>query len=358
MPSHKKYIAYLHSLWFSQKILWTLAKDGVNFQDVYESLSQKILEKYIKRPQTIHNILSAKQTFSPQKIDDTLERLQIQLISIDSPEYPSLLKNISSPPYLLYIRWNISNQAPFFGVVGSRKISPYAKKVGNFLIPELCEYFTIVSGWAGGCDSLAHEICVKNQKKTVVVFGCGIDVTYPTYNARLFEQVLEHGWMLVSHFPIETKGSIYTFPMRNEIISGISKGLLVLEAWEKSGTLITARLALEQGRDVFAVPGDIFSKNVVWVHEMLKKWEAKCVQNASDILEEYEYVPLSHTPKIFANGQQKSLYDTIKYAGNMTLDELLEQENMHFWELSAILGMMEISGLLTRDISGKYSIVP
>jgi len=357
-PPNYKYLAYLHSLWLSQKVLSALAGDGVDFQKFYDELTRETLSKYIQRSQTIENILTAKKIFSPQKIDDTLERLQVQLVPLDSPHYPQILKNISAPPYLLYIRGNISSVAPFFGVVGSRKISPYAKKVGNFFLPELCEYFTIVSGWAGGCDSLAHEICVQNGKKTVVVFGCGIDVTYPTYNAKLFEKVLAYGWALVSQFPVGTKGSVYTFPMRNEIISGISKGLLVLEAGEKSGTLITARLALEQGRDVFAVPGDIFSKNTAGIHEMLKKWEAKCVKSPADILEEYQYTPTSKTPKIFTSDLQKKLYDTIKYAGNMTLDEMLEQSDMQFWELSAILGIMEISGLLARDISGKYSIVP
>gem|GEM_PF-1859958 len=142
----------------------------MNFQDVYENLSADVLSKYIARQQTIENILTTKRTFVPQKIDDILERLQVQLVTVDSLSYPPLLKNISAPPYLLYIRGDITSMAPFFGVVGSRKISPYARKVGNFFLPELSEYFTIVSGGAGGCDSLAHEICVQNDKKTVVVF--------------------------------------------------------------------------------------------------------------------------------------------------------------------------------------------
>jgi len=351
-----KYIAYLHSLWVSQKVLGVLGKAGVHFQDFYEHLSTPLLEKYISRPQTIEKILASKKSFSPEKLDEILEKLQIQLITINSELYPLLLKHISNPPYLLYVRGNLTNQVPFFGVVGSRNMSPYAKKVGNFLLPELTQYFTLVSWWAGWCDSLVHDICVQNHKKTVVVFGCGIDVVYPAYNKKLFERVLAYEWALVSQFPIGTKGSVYTFPMRNEIIAGMSKWLLVLQAGEKSGTLITARLALEQGRDVFGVPGDIFSPNTIGVHEMFKKWEAKCIKSVSDILEDYHSVPDKKIQTVFANDIQKNLYTLIQHAGFLSIDELLLQVDMDFWELSALLGVMEISGLLVRDISGKYSI--
>lgn len=339
-------------------MLLNIFESRVDYKKIFDELDADFLEKYSDRPGNIPKILAAKNKLSTEKIDSILEKLRVKIITIHDKNYPEMLRQASNPPYFLYVRWTLKWDDNFFAVVGSRRISNYAKKAWEAIIPGLSQYFTIVSWWAGWCDTLAHKIAVEQDEKTIVVFGTGIDVTYPVGNEKLFETVIEKWWALISIFPPGTPGGAYTFPVRNEIVSGMSRGILVLEAAEKSGTLITAQLALDQGKDVFALPWDIFHPNSVGTNNLIKNSEAKLTQSVNDILSEYEYNTLATTQEIkeFSNQKQKDIYTLLKFNLALSLDEILEKTDFDYGELSLELTMMELSGMIKKDGMGKYGI--
>lgn len=208
--------------------------------------------------------------------------------SISETKYPKLLKEIADPPELLYVRGRGSkiNLEKTIGVVGSREISPYGRMMTATLVSDLVKNgFTIVSGLALGVDTIAHETAIAAAGKTIAVLGCGIDIIYPTRNALLYQSIVNGNGAIVSEFGPGIKTDVARFKTRNRIISGLSLGVLVIEGSERSGSLITAKYALEQGRDVFAVPGEVTNKNSRATSILLKNG-AKLVESASDIIEE------------------------------------------------------------------------
>ncbi|MDP5038954.1 MAG: DNA-protecting protein DprA, partial [Candidatus Gracilibacteria bacterium] len=227
------------------------------------------------------------------------------------------------------------------------------------IIPDLVNYFTIVSGGAGGCDSLAHKIALEKKGKTIVVFGTGIDVCYPEINRGMFENIIDTGGGLLSIFPIGTIGSNFTFPIRNEIVSGISSGVLVLQAQKKSGTLITANLALEQSRDLFCVPGDIFSPDFEGCNDLIKSGSAKLVTKSEDILEEYNLktIPKNKKIPIFDTQIEADIFELLKYNLSLNVDEILEKTNYNYAEITINLSSLELSGIIKKDLFGKYEII-
>lgn len=351
------FLVYLHSLWLTHKSLHKIFENNQNYEEFFQKLSFQTLEKYIQNHENIDKILQIKQKLDTKKIDEKLKKLDVKIITIFDENYPEKLKNISNPPYFLYVRWELNWSDNFFSIVGSRKISQYAKKVWESIIPDLTKYFTIVSGWAWGCDSLAHKICVENGTKTIVVFWTGIDITYPSPNKNLFEKVIENSWALISIFPLWTPGWIYTFPVRNEIVSGMSSGLLILEAAEKSGTLITANLALDQWKDLFAIPWDIFQLTSAWTNNLIKNGEAKLTTSSLDILQEYNYKVLDNKKEIvLENDIQKSIYELLKYNLSLSIDDLIEKTWFDYWALSLNLSLMELNWVIKKDMMGKYGI--
>lgn len=217
-----------------------------------------------------------------------MEENAIDIISIEDKEYPKILKEIYSPPINLYIRGNkeILNKL-CIAIVGCRDASEYGKKVAkdfayNLALNEIC----IVSGLARGIDTYAHIGAIEAKNKTCAILGNGLDTIYPSENTKLANRILSLGGAIISEFPLGSKPERQNFPMRNRIISGISKGVLVVEGKEKSGSMITADFALEQGRDVFAIPGNIYSENSFVPNDIIKQG-AKLVTSWEEILEEY-----------------------------------------------------------------------
>ncbi|MBV9074861.1 MAG: DNA-protecting protein DprA [Acidobacteria bacterium] len=210
-----------------------------------------------------------------------------ELVSFDDVRYPARLKEIYDPPLLLYVRGDAALLSqPGLGVVGTRHPTPYgigmAERLGNDLASR---GLVIVSGMARGVDTHAHRGALNGKGKTVAVWGTGVDVPYPRENKRIADAILEAGGALVSEFPIGTFAAPQNFPIRNRIISGLSFGVLVVEAGEYSGTRITARCALEQGREIFAVPGNVTNRNS-WGPNTLIKQGAKLTATWEDVWEE------------------------------------------------------------------------
>ena len=218
-----------------------------------------------------------------------MERHKIKIISIQDKLYPTLLKTIYGAPIVIYIRGDekILND-PCLAIVGCRKASIYGKKVAKDFAYNLSkDGFTIVSGLAKGIDSCAHIGTIEARRKTIAVLGNGLDTIYPKENLKLSEKILEYGGAIISEYPLGTEPKKENFPARNRIISGLSNGILVVEAKEKSGTLITTDFALDQGRDVFVIPGNIDSENSFGTNELIKQG-AKLVTNCEEIVEEYQ----------------------------------------------------------------------
>ncbi len=212
----------------------------------------------------------------------------IKEISIFDKEYPQKLKNIFDPPMKLYVVGDYKILNTFkIGIIGCRKCSDYGKNCAEYFSSNLaCRNVTIISGLAKGIDSFAHNSCIEAGGKTIAVIGSGLDIMYPEENKWLFDKIIKTGGAIISEYPLGTKPLKYHFPARNRIISALSDGVLVVEAKEKSGTLITVDFALEQGKNIFVVPGNINSLNSKGTNSLIKEG-AKLVQNVADILEEY-----------------------------------------------------------------------
>ena len=212
----------------------------------------------------------------------------IKKISLKNKNYPSILKKIKNPPKVLYYRGRLSQKIlqKTLAIVGSRKITGYGQKViDRFIPPLIAEEVTIISGFMYGVDSEAHINCLKYGGKTIAVFGCGLNHIYPPENKKLYLKILASGGLVLSEYQSETKPQLWTFPQRNRIISGLTTlGVLIIEAGEKSGSLITARLAKEQNKPLWAVPGPITSSVSLGTNNLIKNNQAKMALEANNIL--------------------------------------------------------------------------
>lgn len=294
-----------------------------------------------------------------------------QIITLDDDAYPIHLKQIYDPPLALYVRGGASVLAqPGIAVVGTRHPTPYGSGMAERLSCDLATRgLVILSGMARGVDTAAHRGTITAKGKTVAVFGTGIDVLYPKENTRLSEQILSLGGALVSEFPMGTFAAPQNFPIRNRIISGLSIGVLVIEAAEYSGTRITARCALEQNRDVFAVPGNVTNKNS-WGPNTLIKQGAKLVATWEDVWEELpEDVRLALTPErdesqgpetasLFVDTEirphEKRILALLKVDESTHIDELVDrlEPELSPSEIFAALFELELAGKI-RQMPGK-----
>ena len=298
-----------------------------------------------------------------QKIDDLTnqcEKKQIKILTINDESYPQLLKEIYDPPLVLFCKGILLPQDNFgLAVVGSRQLSDYGKRVTEKFAFELASCgITIVSGLARGIDSVAHISALSAQGRTIAVLGSGILKIYPPENKKLSEQIIQRGAILSEFYP-ETPPKRENFPKRNRIISGMTIGTLVTEATTNSGALITAKLALEQGREVFAVPGNITSKNSEGTNFLIKNG-AKLVQKIEDILEEIKpfipslkesYISLESTIKVDLNDEENAIFSLLDKPLN--LEEIVLKTGFGISRILEILLKLEINGLISR-FEGKY----
>jgi DNA processing protein len=296
----------------------------------------------------------------------------VSLVSLEDPAYPPRLKEIYDPPLILYVRGPTELLTrPGLAVVGTRHPTPYGSGMAERLACDLAaQGLVIISGMARGVDTAGHRGAISAKGKTVAVFGTGVDVIYPKENSRLSEQILAFGGALISEFPLGTFAAPQNFPIRNRIISGMSLGVLVVEAAEYSGTRITARMALEQNRDVFAVPGNVTNKNA-WGPNTLIKQGAKLVATWEDVWEELPTeVRLALTPapssessdsspaSLFPDDglppHEKRILSLLKADEATHIDELIEklESQMSSSELFAALFELELTGKV-RQMPGK-----
>jgi len=251
------------------------------------SASRLELGKAGLKPETIQELHDSSILDKANAEIERLEKLGAQVITLEDETYPELLREIHDPPIALYVRGDLQKacERPALAVVGSRRCSTYGVNVAESLSRDLASHgLTIVSGMARGIDAGAHRGALEGNGLTVAVVGTGLETTYPKEHKKLEEQIIEHG-AVVSEFPLGTPPLPQNFPYRNRILSGLCFGVLIIEASEHSGSLITARMAQEQGREVFAVPGNITSQTSFGPNFLIKDG-AKLVQIWRDVVEE------------------------------------------------------------------------
>jgi len=293
---------------------------------------------------------------------EKLERYKVTVLTWKDEAYPSRLKEIYDPPPVLYVRGKLAPEDDWcLAVVGTRRPTYYGREVTEQIVGDLSRNrITIVSGLAKGIDATAHRAALDSGGRSIAVFGCGLDIVYPRDHAKLAREVMEHG-ALVSEYPLGTPPRRENFPLRNRIMSGLSLGTLVVEAGEGSGALITAGLALEQNREVFAVPGSVLSAVSRGTNRLIQEG-AKLVRGANDILEELnltmavqhvevkEIVPATETEsRILQILQNLSPEPT-------HIDEVGRQSRLPIATVSSTLAMMELKGVV-KQVGGMNYIV-
>ncbi len=331
------------------------------------------LESLRLKPETVESIL--KREFHEKAIEEleNVRKIGGDVLILDDGSYPFLLREIADPPITLYVKgdWSACFDAPCVAVIGSRKCSTYGENASEMLARDLAENgICIVSGLARGIDTAAHRGAIKGKGRTIGVIGTGIDEIYPKENARLVDEILANGGAIVSQFPLGTPPLKENFPYRNRIISGLSYGVLLTEATERSGSLITARLAMEQNREVLAVPGNITSRNSIGTNYLIKSG-AKLVQQWQDVvtelpdeiknailppkLDEKEKAQMPKQAELAPaslNENERKIWEILSPDEAIQIDDLLEESSLSFGDLSKVLFDLEMRELI-RALPGK-----
>jgi len=313
-------------------------------------------------PRLAAAIKQCKISDSVKKDLDLVMQKKYKIATMNDAEYPPLLRQIPDPPPFLYVLGRLNGSIRNIAVVGSRNATRYGLSTTRRLCHDLAKLqMTIVSGMAVGIDSAAHQGALMGKGRTIAVLGSGLERIYPEQNRNLFHQIAENG-AVISEFPLKTEPDAHNFPKRNRIISGISLGTVVVEATRRSGSLITARLAAEQNRDVFAVPGSIQSFKSTGTHTLIKQG-AKLVEHAQDIMEELSHMITTPVEK------EKPAASKTKRISQLSPDERLVLESLEPYpahiddiarklsiepgRLSSILLQLELKGIAQQS-PGKF----
>lgn len=288
-----------------------------------------------------------------------VEELGVTVLPITSSEYPAALRDIYDPPPVLYVKGRlVESDKLAVAIVGSRRASVYGRSVAERIARDLAARgLTIISGGARGIDTAAHKGALSAGGRTVVFLGCGIDVSYPAENKKLFEAVAESG-ALISEFPFGSTPEPWRFPPRNRLISGMSLGVLICQSPEASGALITAGYAAEQGKDVYAVPGNVDEERNRGCHKLLKDG-ARLVEGADDILEELglretdEPARQLTLPVESLSGQERAIA-TLLSLEPMPVDEIIEKSGLPAPMVSGTLTILEMKNVVRRVPGNAY----
>jgi len=318
---------------------------------------------------SIRTITSRRPEISLEEEMDKLERYQVQVLTCNTPGYPTRLKEIYDYPPLLYIRGSLIPEDEWcLSVVGTRRATVYGRQVAEEVVTDLARNkITIVSGLAKGIDSVAHHKALEAGGRSLAVFACGLDIVYPGENANLARRLMQQG-ALISEYPLGTKPKAENFPRRNRILSGLSLGVLVVEAGESSGAMITANLAVEQNREVFAIPGSILSSASKGTNQLIQEG-AKLVRDYTDILEELNLTAVAQQIEmkdILPPSDTESQLLKQLGAEPTHIDDVCRLSGLPASTVSSTLAMLELKGMvkqvgsmnysLTREVREKYRV--
>jgi len=319
-------------------------------------------------PEQVAQAIVKKESFkrAEKELDGVRKIANCTLLNWTEPEYPQTLLQIYDPPVLLYVRGDVQIlNLPSLGIVGTRRPTLYGTQMAQRLGRDLAARgLVIASGLARGIDAIGHQGALDANGRAIGVLGTGIDVCYPKENKKLYEKVLERG-AIISEFPLRTHPAPENFPVRNRIVAGMPLGVVVIEGAQYSGSLITARLAMEFGREVFGVPGNV-TQPVSFAPNLLIKQGAKLVTNAEDVIEELPTPvraalvqaeqPEAEQRNLLAaaslNGSEKKLYELLSADEPRHIDDIVERSGLNSSEVLATLFNLEMKGII-RQLPGK-----
>lgn len=329
-----------------------------DFRTAQKHLGPEMLKGLGCRQDTIEKLMVMLDEFDEAKTEQRLAKEKIALISITDPKYPLRLRNIGDPPVFLYAKGDMSIlEQPCVALVGTRKMSAYGRRVTEDFTPEMSKAGVVtVSGLARGVDTLVAEETLRAGGKTVAVLGHGFVHVAPASRRKLAEEIVEKGGLILSEFPLDYAGEIYSFPARNRIIAGLSIATVVLEAPEGSGALITANLALDYSRDVFVVPGNIYDANYAGSNLFISKGFARLVTTPVQVLEDIGVVaPAPGDRPVYQpqNTQEEMLYPLLTTMPQRT-DDLVTKSALTAAQVSATLTMLELAGAAKNVGQGQW----
>lgn len=321
-------------------------------------LNQSGLDK-----QPLANLLAARKTLDLDVEMAKIRDVGAWIVTLEDDTYPAQLRKLPDAPPILYIKGTLlPTDERALGIVGTRKATTYGRDAAHYFAKELAgNGVTVISGLAQGIDAAAHRGALDADGRTFAVLGSGIDKIYPREHQKLAHEIMQHG-AIISEFPIGTPPEARNFPRRNRIISGLSLGILVVEAPEKSGAMITATFAAEQGRDVFAVPGNIFSMTSSGTNHLIQDG-AKLVMNVRDILDEFNIVHNNVQTRVMteqiapANANEIQILDYLG-ADPIHIDDLVRMSGLPIAMVSSTLTILELKGLARSVGYMQYCLIP
>ena len=368
MNNEKKYaLAFSYLCNFSFSLYKKLISNFTSLEKAFFAKKEDFLKAGFKEG-TLLNFFQKRKDFSFTYYKNELTSNDIKFCFISDSFYPKYLKNIYNPPPLFYYRGNLDiNWDQALSIVGSRKVSFYGERLVNEFVPVLSQAGIIsISGLALGIDSLVHNKSLASSGQTVAVLGSGLDKRsiYPFSNRFLAEEIVRQGGLLISEFPPGSKPLTYHFPQRNRIIAGLSLATVVLEAGIKSSSLITANYAIDEGRDVFSIPGDIFKENLAGNNQLLQKG-AFLLLSPKDILSYFaldgEKSPKealgASRPQYKPQNEEERLILELLRRGSAHIDEILSLDPQNVQKLSSSLSFLEINGVICNIGHKNYELI-
>lgn len=338
---------------------------------VFEASAATLTATGLCTPRAVQNFISNRDARLPQRLDYFCRHNGVQILSYTDAAYPKSLHQLSDKPLVLYVKGELPQANYALAIVGSRRCSEYGVRAAGYFAKAMTrEGIPIISGGAKGIDTAAHEACLQAGGVTVAVLGCGLDIVYPSENARLFARIAEQG-ALVTEYPLGVPPAAANFPARNRIIVGLSQAVLVAEAGRRSGAVITANIAADEGREVYCVPGNIFDGSSIGCHELIRTG-AKLVDMPQDILDDKRSWQQAMNrrltqPNIFDCAPQEpkpapapvttelgAKLLALLQAGALSLEKLTEQSGAAFAAVSMELLDLQAAGLVATDQAQRY----
>lgn len=338
---------------------------------VFEASAATLTATGLCTPRAVQNFIINRDARLPQRLDYFCRHKGVQILAYNDAAYPQSLQNLSDKPLVLYVKGELPQANYALAIVGSRRCTEYGVRAADYFAKAMTrEGIPIISGGAKGIDTAAHEACLQAGGVTVAVLGCGLDIVYPSENAKLFASIAERG-ALVSEYPPGVPPIAANFPARNRIIVGLSQAVLVAEAGKRSGAVITANIAADEGREVYCVPGNIFDGSSIGCHELIRTG-AKLVDMPQDILDDKRSWQQAMNRRI----TQPSIFDcapqepkpapapvttelgakllALLQAGALSLEKLTEQSGAAFAAVSMELLDLQAAGLVATDQAQRY----
>ncbi len=302
-------------------------------------------------------ILRGLKNNEADRIIESMTRNEVVAVTYFSSSFPDRLRNIDDPPYVFFCKGNVRLlYTECLSIIGTRKTSSYGRRIAKDFTAVLSEYFTIVSGLAFGIDSIAHETTLQHGGNTIAVLGGGVLNIYPAENKGLADSIVAKNGLLISEYGLYSDPSAYRFPYRNRVVSGLSRGVLVCQAPYKSGTNSTVDLALDQGKDLFVVPGEIYDYGFVGNNRLIRTMQGSCVLSPKDILEYYGYDREEKPKETYQISIEEQVIVNALAFGPLSFDELVVTTGVSPAELNFLLANLELRSIIAKLAGNVYKL--